>query len=90
MRADAQLFTHDNYSLSTAPATKTLPYSCTSILIENMDAAISALISFDAGATYKTLKAGHTFAMDVDGLKSYIIKSASATPSVEALYASEA
>lgn len=91
-RADAQLFTHSNYSLSTSPATKTLPTQCTSILVENMSstAAETALISFDAGVTFKTIKAGSAINLDVDNMKSYVIKSGSGAPSVECLYASEA
>jgi hypothetical protein len=89
-RSDAQKFTHDNYALTTSDQTRTLPSNCTSLLIDNVDSSISVLVSFDAGATHKTLKAGAALSLDCDGLKSYAIKSASATPSVECLYGSEA
>ena len=90
MRADAQKFTHDNFALSTTAQTRTLPKACTSILIDNVDTTISVLVSFDAGATFKTVKAGTVLALDIDSLVNYQIKSALGTPSVECLYGSEA
>ncbi len=90
IRSDAQKFTHDNYALTTVAATKTLPKGCTSILIDNIDSAISCLVSFDGGVNFKTVKAGNQLSLDCDGLVSYQIKSASSTPSVECLYSSEA
>lgn len=90
MRSDAQKFTHDNRALSTTAATVTLPKACTSILIDNVDAAISDLVSFDGGTNFKTVKAGSQLSVDCDSLVSFQIKSASGTPNVEMLYASEA
>lgn len=90
VRADAQKFTHDNYTAATSPATKALPAGCTGVLIDNMDAAISLLVSFDGGTTYKTIKAGNHLSVDCDGLLNYLSKSASSTVSTECLYTSEA
>lgn len=90
IRFNAEKFTHDNYATSTTPATRTLPAACTALLVDNVDATISISVSFDAGATYKSIPAGSHLSVDVDGMLSYVVKSASGTPSVECLYASEA
>lgn len=89
IKADARTLEHDNFATSTSDATKTPTVPANFILIENMDAVISVLVSFDGGTTYKTVKAGSVLSMDVDNLKTYVIKSASGTPNVEALYGSE-
>ena len=89
IRSDAKTFTHSNYATSTSPATKTLPANTTSILIHNVDATIGLLVSFDAGTTFKALAAGASLSMDCNALTSYVIKSASGTPSAECLYGVE-
>jgi hypothetical protein len=89
-RSDAQKFTHDNYNAAVTAAKKTLPAGCTSLLIDNTDGSISVLVSFDGGTKYKTIIALARLSLDVDGLQSYYIKSASGTPAVECLYGSEA
>lgn len=77
---------HDNYATSTTPAAKTLTAGCVTLLIRNADAAISILVSFDAGVTYFTIPAGLTLALEVaPRLRSYYVKSASGTPNVETL-----
>lgn len=81
---------HDNYALSVTAATKTLPASCVTVLIQNMDAGINALVSFDGGSTFKTISPGATLTLEVaPSLRTYKIKSASGTPNVECLYGVE-
>lgn len=92
MRADAQKITHDNYSATTTPVTKTLPDKTNFILIENMDATNSVLVSFDAGVKFKTINPNRALSMDIDGaspITSYQVKSSAGTPSVECFYGSE-
>lgn len=88
-RSDAQLLTHDNYSTSASPATKTLPNNTNFLLVENMDSTDSVLVSFDAGATYKTIGAGKSLSLDCDSLVSYVVKSSANTPAAQCLYGSE-
>jgi len=90
-RADAQFITHENYTAAVGAVTKTFTKTTNFILIENMDASIDISVSFDAGATFKTIKAGRSLSLDIDGnnILSYDVKSASGTPSVEALYGQE-
>lgn len=92
IRANVSKYTHDNYATSGTPATKTPPVGTNTIMIENMDSSISVLVSFDAGVTFKTIKAGAALSIDIDIMRNsytYSIKSASGTPSVECLYGSE-
>lgn len=88
-RSDVQKLTHDNYATAVGAVTKSLPSNTTSIFIENMDASISVLVSFDGGTLFKVVKAGSAISADVDNIQSYRIKSASGTPNVECLYGSE-
>lgn len=90
VRADAQLLTHSNPSLTGTAQTVTLPSNTTSLMITNLDASINILVSFDAGATYYTLQATQSLSLDVDRLVSFKIKSASGTPACNCLFASEA
>lgn len=89
IRSDAQKFTHDNYAAVTAPATKTLPAACTALLIDNVDASATVSISFDGGVKYKAIKPSTSLSVDVDSIKSYMVKSSAASSNVECLYASE-
>lgn len=92
IRADAQKLTHDNYNAAVTPATKTLPNHTNFILIQNMDATNNVLVSFDAGATFKTIGPSKALSVDIDGsspIQSYVVKSSAATPAVECLYGSE-
>ena len=90
MRFDAQKFTHDNFLASTTASSRTLPAKTNFVLVDNLDASISILVSLDAGLNFKTVKAGNSLSVDCDSLASLYIKSASGTPSVECLYGSEA
>lgn len=89
-RADAQTFTHDNYSTSGTPATKTLPAHTSSILIVNTDGTDSVLVSFDGGTTYLTITHGNSLSLECDGVVSYKVKSSANTPAAQCLYGSEA
>ena len=85
----AQLLTHDNYSVTTSPDTKTLPFRSNFLFIENMDSVNSLLVSFDSGTTFKTILANRSLSVDMDSIASYQIKSSAGTPLVECLYGSE-
>lgn len=87
--SDAEKITHDNFSTSTSPATKTLPARCSAVFIENMDTTDNIRISFDGGTLFKDVKPGKALSIDVAFITSYIIKSSANTPAVQALYASE-
>ena len=90
--ASAQKFIHDNYTAVVAPgATKTAGagFTINFLYVDNMDTSIDVYISFDAGVSYKTIKAGTYFSIECDGLPSYKIWSASGTPAVEAVYGVE-
>jgi hypothetical protein len=89
IRADAQKLTHDNYTAATTPTTKPLPKGTSSLLIQNMDATDNVLVSFDAGATFKTIRPGVIFTIGVDNLLSYVVKSSANTPASECIYSSE-
>ena len=89
-RADAQKFTHDNYSTTTSPATKTLPAHTSSVLIVNTDGTDSLLVSFDASVTFITITHGNSLSVDCDGIVSYTVKSSANTPAAQCLYGSEA
>lgn len=88
-RSDVQLVTHDNYGTTTTAATKTLPHGVSAVLIENMDSTDNLLVSFDNGATFKTIAPGKALSIDVDNLVSYKIKSSANTPLAQCLYGSE-
>lgn len=101
-RTDVQLMIHDNYNAVVSPgATKTSgnrpehtatnpkPYLINSLYIENMDSSIDVYVSFDKGTKWKTIKAGTYLSLQTDSFTSYMIKSASGTPAIEALYGVE-
>lgn len=89
-RAAANVVRHDNYTATTTPTTKTPIDQANFLLIENLDATNSILISFDGGVTFKTLAPGKFLGMEVSQLLSYVVRSSAGTASVECLYGSEA
>lgn len=98
VRKDIQKFVHDNFSITSVVATKTAGHDSEGfdnkinyLLIENMDSEHPIYVSFDAGTSWKTLKAGYSIDVEVDGFLSYQVKAgAGTTVAVEALYGVEA
>lgn len=93
MRADAQVFSITNPSLTTTGASQasTIPDKCNYILISNIDTAINALVSFN-DVTYLTIKPGASLSIDCDNFKArnlLYLKSASGTPTIEVMYGAE-
>lgn len=93
MRADAQVFSITNPSLTTTAASQasSIPANCNFILISNIDTAINALMSFD-NVTYLTIKPGASISIDCDNFKArnlLYLKSASGTPTIEVMYGAE-
>jgi hypothetical protein len=88
--ADAGKITHNNYTASTTATVQTLPSKTTAILIQNTGSTNNLLISFDNGATYKTITPGQSLSLDIRFEGSYKQKSSASTTTVECVYASEA
>jgi hypothetical protein len=88
--ACAQAFSHDNFTATGTASARTLPARTNFLLVDNLDTAISILVSLDGGTTFKTVKAGASLSLDCDGLRSLYIKSASGSVSTECVYGYEA
>lgn len=91
-RADAQLLTHSNNSVTTAPSTITIPSQTSFICVNNTDGTNNLLVSFD-GTNYFTLLPGQSISVEGDNIgarNSLKLKSSAGTIASECLFGSEA
>ena len=89
VRGAANSIEHSNRTDGTSPVTVTPASPANFILVSNTHATQNVLISFDAGTTFFTIKAGLSLAVDVSQLKSYQIKGSAAGTTSEALHGLE-
>jgi len=89
IKADAGTLEHDSGSVGTSPTTQTPTVPANFILITNTHATQNILVSFDAGSSFYTIKAGISLSLDTDKLISYQIKGSGASTTFEAIYGSE-
>ena len=90
VRGAANKIEHSNRTDGTGAVTVTPSSPANFILITNTHGTQSVLVSFDAGTTFFTIKAGVTLSLDVSRLKSYQIKGSAAGTTSEALHGLEA
>lgn len=79
-------------STSYASMASSIPSKCNFILLSNPDASINMSISFDAGTTAFTLKAGASLSIECADFKArntLHAKSASGTPNLEMIFGAE-
>lgn len=93
MRADAQVFSVFNPTLSTSGASQaaSIPAQCNFICISNTDASINLLVSFN-DTNYFTIKPGSSLSIECDNFKArnlLYLKSASGTPVCEVMCGAE-
>lgn len=93
LRADAQVFSIFNPSLTTTGASQngSIPAGCNFICISNTDTAINVLVSFN-DSNYFTIKPGASLSFDCDNFKNrnvLYLKSASGTPTIEVMCGAE-
>lgn len=94
VRAAAQIISNASVAMSTSYASMaaSIPANCNFILLSNPDASINMSISFDAGTTAFTLKAGASLSLEVANFKArntLHAKSASGTPNLEMIFGAE-
>lgn len=92
VKTGSNVLRHDNYNTASSAATKTPTNPIDYLLIQNVDAANDASISFDAGSTFITLAHGSSLELYVSKLVSYQIKDANSGShaTMQCLYGSEA
>jgi hypothetical protein len=89
IRADAKSFQHDNFTATGTASSRTLPSKTSSILVQNLDATNSILVSLDGGSTFVHVAAGMALSVDGYDFKSLHVKSSTGSISVECVYGYE-